>query len=181
MPKRMYIFIIFIILQCLNYDVQFLILFGVYYDCTNKSFKCYVIQLLLCIKGSTIVYHAKFSLISNEIANFIRFNIDALQFFQVKASVTWFSIAMNWKVIIAFSNVHWRDTSFLNNLLTPWIILVQLNYSAATHYNSVATHYNYVVTLLQHYVVTVLSPSNFVLLLTITLLQLAITLLQHFL
>jgi hypothetical protein len=95
MPKRMYIFIIFIILQCLNYDVQFLILFGVYYDCTNKSFKCYVIQLLLCIKGSAIMYHAKFALISNEIASFIRFNIDALQFFHVKASVTWFSIAMN--------------------------------------------------------------------------------------
>jgi hypothetical protein len=90
MPKRMYIFIIFIILRCLNYDVQFLILFGVYYDCTNKSFKCYVIQLLLCIKGSAIMYHAKFSLISNEIASFIRFNIDALQFFHVKASVTWF-------------------------------------------------------------------------------------------
>jgi hypothetical protein len=95
MPKQMYIFIIFIILQCLNYDVQFLILFGVYYDCTNKSFKCYVIQLLLCIKGSAIMYHAKFALISNEIASFIRFNIDALQFFHVKASVTWFSIAMN--------------------------------------------------------------------------------------
>jgi hypothetical protein len=128
----------------------------------------------------------KFALISNEISSFIRFNIDALQFFQVKASVTWFSIAMNWKVILAFSNVHWRDTSFLNNLLTPWITLVQLNYSAATRYNSVATHYNYVVTLLQHYAVIVLSPSNFVLLLhllllTITLLQLAITLLQHFL
>ena len=125
--------IIHVVLQCLNYDVQFLILFGVYYDCTNKSFKCYVIQLLLCIKGSTIMYHAKFSLISNEIASFIRFNIDALQLFHVKASVTWFSIAMNWKVILAFSNVHWRDTSFLNNLLTPWITLVQLNYLGSTN------------------------------------------------
>jgi hypothetical protein len=95
MPKRMYIFMIFIILQCLNYDVQLLILFWLYYDCTNKSFKCYVIQPLLCIKGSAIMYHAKFSLISNEIASFIRFNIDALQFCHVKASVTWFSIAMN--------------------------------------------------------------------------------------
>ena len=33
------------------------------------------------------MYHAKFALISNEISSFIRFNIDALQFFQVKASV----------------------------------------------------------------------------------------------
>ena len=64
---------------------------------------------------------------------FIRFNIDALQFFHVKDSVTWFSIAMNWKVILAFSNVHWRDTSFLNNLLTPWITLVQLNYLGSTN------------------------------------------------
>jgi len=117
-------------------------LIWVYYDFTNKSFKCYVIQLLHCIKGSAIVYHVKFALISNEISSFIRFNIDALQFFQVKASVTWFSIAMNWKVILAFSNVHWRDTSFLNNLLTPWITFIQLNYSVATRYNSVATHYN---------------------------------------
>ena len=129
----MHIFIIFIILQCLNYDVQFLILFGIYYDCTNKSFKCYVIQLLLCIKGSAIMYHVKFGLISNEIASFIIFNIDALQFFHVKASVTWFSIAMNWKVILAFSNVHWRDISFLNNLLTPWITLDQLNYLGSTN------------------------------------------------
>ena len=125
--------IIHVVLQCLNYDAQFLFLFGVYYDCTNKSFKCYVIQLLHCIKGSVIVYHVKFALISNEISSFIRFNIDALQFFQVKASVTWFSIAMNWKVILAFSNVHWRDTSFLNNLLTPWIALVQLNYLGSTN------------------------------------------------
>ena len=108
-------------------------LIWVYYDCTNKSFKCYVIQLLHCIKGYAIMYHAKFALISNEIASFIRFNIDALQFFQVKASVTWFSIAMNWKVILSFSNVHWRDTSFLNNLLTPWITLVQLNYLGSTN------------------------------------------------
>jgi hypothetical protein len=64
--------IIHVVLQCLNYDVQFLILFGVYYDCTNKSFKFYVIQLLHCIKGSPIMYHATFSLISNEIASFIR-------------------------------------------------------------------------------------------------------------
>jgi hypothetical protein len=41
------------------------------------------------------MYHATFSLISNEIASFIIFNIDALQFFHVKDSVTWFSIAMN--------------------------------------------------------------------------------------
>jgi hypothetical protein len=41
------------------------------------------------------MYHAEFSLISNEIASFVRFNIDALQFFYVKASVTWFSIEMN--------------------------------------------------------------------------------------
>jgi hypothetical protein len=41
------------------------------------------------------MYHAKFALISNEIASFIRFNIDALQFFHVKALVTWFSIAIN--------------------------------------------------------------------------------------
>ena len=125
--------IIHVVLQCLNYDVQFLIIFGVYYDCTNKSFKCYVIQLLHCIKGSAIVYHVKFALISNEIASFIRFNIDALQFFRIKASFTWFSIVMNWKVILAFSNVHWRDISFLNNLLTPWITLVQLNYLGSTN------------------------------------------------
>jgi hypothetical protein len=36
------------------------------------------------------MYHAKFVLISNEIASFIIFNIDALQLFHVKASVTWF-------------------------------------------------------------------------------------------
>jgi hypothetical protein len=40
------------------------------------------------------MYHANFSLISIEIASFIRFNIDALQFFHVKDSVTWFSIAI---------------------------------------------------------------------------------------
>ena len=108
-------------------------LIWVYYDCTDKSFKCYVIQLLLCIKGFAIMYHVKFALISNEIAIFIRFNIDALQFFHVKDSVTWFSIAMNWKVILAFSNVHWRDISFLNNLLTSWITLVQLNYLGSTN------------------------------------------------
>jgi hypothetical protein len=82
--------------------------------------------------------------------------------------------------------------SFKFCVVTP--LVVTHYYSAATRYNSAATlsvtllqlTITMLVTLLQHYVVTVLSPSNFVLLLhllllTITLLQLAITLLQHFL
>jgi hypothetical protein len=41
------------------------------------------------------MYHVNFSLISNEIASFIRFNIDALQFFHVKDLVTWFLLSLS--------------------------------------------------------------------------------------